>query len=92
MPSKQFTYSPPMAGGRGNSIQVTNSRSGGMAQTMPGRRRTTLTQTMATPFELRAIRLNTYLNVIINSASVSDFILLVKRAMESHTTRRIGSK
>ena len=45
------------------------------------RRRTTLTQTSATPFELRAIRLNTYLNVIVNSASVSDIITLIKKAL-----------
>ena len=55
-----------------------------MNPTTVARRRTTLSQVMATPFELRAIRLNTYLNVIINSASVSDFILLIKRAVEQH--------
>ena len=57
-----------------------------------GRRRTTVSQTIATPFELRAIRLNTYLNVIINSASVSDFILLIKRALEQHNQRRLDSR
>ncbi len=46
------------------------------------RRRTTYTQMMTgTPFELRALRLNTYYNVIINSDAVGDLISLIKKAI-----------
>ena len=79
----QFSYPANVMNkdARGNSIRLT-SRQALMSPNTYGRRRTTVTQAIATPFELRAIRLNTYLNVIINSASVSDFILLIKRALE----------
>ena len=36
--------------------------------------------------------MNTYLNVIINSASVSDFIMLLKKAMESHIQRKSNNR
>ena len=69
---------------RGNSIHQSSGKgkvAAHMSQTTVARRRTTITQTSATPFELRAIRLNTYLNVIVNSASVSDLITLIKKAL-----------
>ena len=56
------------------------------------RRRTTLTHMIvASPFELRAIRLNTYYNVIINSQAVGELVKLIKQALLAQS-RRLDSR
>ena len=76
---QNYLYDPK----RGNSVALSNPKKVPFSSHSMARRRTTITGAFVTPFELRAIRLNTYLNVIINSQAVSDLVLLIERALQT---------
>ena len=80
---------------RGKSVQMAAKTQ--LQQTMAARRRTTYSpMMMATQFEQKAIKCNTYLNVIINSAAINDLILLLKKTLrvqgQRAMTRGRGAK
>lgn len=83
-----FTFSQPNIAPLPSSGSPRGSNKGSKLVTSNRRNTTFNNKYTASPFELRAIRLNTYLNVIINSNSVADLVNLIKQMLVVQTSAR----